>query len=169
MSIQTCLCKMKKSLIYFLSIFVVFPIYALENDDINEDNIIDEIIVSSTKRADEARDVSVTVLALRDADLDRLNISNFDDFSLFLPNVTSAGRGPGQSTMFIRGMAIDPISVFVSGSQGSTPNVAFYLDEQPITSVGRNLDVYAADLERIEVLSGPQGTLFWSKCTGWNG
>ena len=57
-------------------------------------------------------------------------------------------------------MAIDPISVFVSGSQGSTPNVAFYLDEQPITSVGRNLDVYAADLERIEVLSGPQGTLF---------
>ena len=86
---------MKKSLIYFLSIFVIFPIYALENDDINEDNIIDEIIVSSTKRADEARDVSVTVLALRDADLDRLNISNFDDFSLFLPNVTSAGRGPG--------------------------------------------------------------------------
>ena len=151
---------MKKSLIYFLSLFVIFPIYALENDDINEDNIIDEIIVSSTKRADEARDVSVTVLALRDADLDRLNISNFDDFSLFLPNVTSAGRGPGQSTMFIRGMAIDPISVFVSGSQGSTPNVAFYLDEQPITSVGRNLDVYAADLERIEVLSGPQGTLF---------
>ena len=55
---------MKKSLIYFLSLFVIFPIYALENDDINEDNIIDEIIVSSTKRADEARDVSVTVLAL---------------------------------------------------------------------------------------------------------
>ena len=141
----------------------------MENDDINEDNIIDEIIVSSTKRADEARDVSVTVLALRDADLDRLNISNFDDFSLFLPNVTSAGRGPGQSTMFIRGMAIDPISVLCFWfTQGSTPNVAFYLDEQPITSVGRNLDVYAADLERIEVLSGPQGTL-WSKCTGRNG
>ena len=55
---------MKKSLIYFLSLFVIFPIDALENDDINEDNIIDEIIVSSTKRADEARDVSVTVLSL---------------------------------------------------------------------------------------------------------
>ena len=68
---------MKKSLIYFLSLFVIFPIYALENDDINEDNIIDEIIVSSTKRADEARDVSVTVLALRDADLDRLNNCEF--------------------------------------------------------------------------------------------
>ena len=65
-------------LLPLLIFFIVSPLFSLENDDINEDNIIDEIIVSSTKRADEARDVSVTVLALRDADLDRLNISNFD-------------------------------------------------------------------------------------------
>ena len=40
------------------------------------------------------------------------------------------------------------------------PNVSFYLDEQPLAQPGRNLDVYAADVARIEVLSGPQGTLF---------
>ena len=40
------------------------------------------------------------------------------------------------------------------------PNVSFYLDEQPLAYPGRNLDVYAADIARIEVLAGPQGTLF---------
>ncbi|MFT4924427.1 MAG: iron complex outermembrane receptor protein [Phenylobacterium sp.] len=62
--------------------------------------------------------------------------------------------------MFIRGMAIQPIAVMLSGAQGTMPNVALYVDEQPVTAPGRNLDVYATDLERIEVLPGPQGTLF---------
>ena len=44
--------------------------------------------------------------------------------------------------------------------KGSAPNVALYLDEQPVQVPGRNLDVYVADMERIEVLPGPQGTLF---------
>ena len=43
---------------------------------------------------------------------------------------------------------------------GLAPNVALYLDDQPLAQPGRNLDVYAADLARVEVLSGPQGTLF---------
>ena len=43
---------------------------------------------------------------------------------------------------------------------GLAPNVSFYLDEQPLAQPGRNLDVYAADMARIEVLAGPQGTLF---------
>jgi outer membrane receptor protein involved in Fe transport len=47
-----------------------------------------------------------------------------------------------------------------SGSLGSFPNVALYLDDQSAQLPGRNLDIYAADLERIEILEGPQGTLF---------
>ena len=46
------------------------------------------------------------------------------------------------------------------GVAGLAPNVAFYLDEQPLGQPGRNLDVYAADINRVEVLPGPQGTLF---------
>src|SRR6202007_253448 len=47
-----------------------------------------------------------------------------------------------------------------TGTIGGFPNVAIYLDDQSAQLPGRNLDIYAADLERIEVLEGPQGTLF---------
>ena len=121
---------------------------------------IPEIVVTATKRAANLQDVSVAVQAIDSDGIEQLGISNFDDYVKHLPNVTFAGRGPGQSTVFIRGMSVEPIGVQLSGTQGSTPNVALYLDEQPVTAPGRNLDVYATDLERIEVLPGPQGTLF---------
>ncbi len=121
---------------------------------------VEEIVVTATKKEENSQDVSVTVQALESETLKDINVSNFDEYIEYLPNVTSAGRGPGQSTIYIRGMAVDPITVLLSGAQGSTPNVALYLDEQPVTSVGRNLDVYVADMERIEVLPGPQGTLY---------
>jgi len=60
----------------------------------------------------------------------------------------------------MRGLATGSGLVPGSGGVGSFPNVAVYLDEQSAQLPDRNLDVYAADLERIEVLEGPQGTLF---------
>ncbi len=125
-----------------------------------DDRRIEQIVVTATKREQTAQDIPVAVQAVDEATLDALNVGNFDDYVRYLPNVTFGGRGPGQSTVYIRGGAVQPISVLLSGAQGSTPNVAIYLDEQPITAPGRNLDVYAADLERVEVLPGPQGTLF---------
>ena len=77
-----------------------------------------------------------------------------------LPGVTAGGSGPGQSTIYIRGLASTTPNLTTAGVAGLAPNVAFYLDEQPLGQPGRNLDVYAADMARIEVLSGPQGTLF---------
>ena len=77
-----------------------------------------------------------------------------------LPGVTAGGSGPGQSTIYIRGLASTTPNLTTAGVAGLTPNVAFYLDEQPLAYPGRNLDVYAADVGRVEVLSGPQGTLF---------
>jgi iron complex outermembrane recepter protein len=121
---------------------------------------LEEVVVTATKRAESAQDIPVTVQALGGETLNELNVNNFDDYIRFLPNVTSGGRGPGQSEIYIRGMSIDAVNVMLSGAQGTTPNVALYLDEQPVTSPGRNLDVYIADMERVEVLAGPQGTLF---------
>ena len=79
---------------------------------------------------------------------------------------TQVGVGPGQNEIYIRGAAVDAINITVAESQGSAPNVALYLDEQPVTAGGRNLDVYISDMERIEVLPGPQGTLVRRKLDG---
>lgn len=121
---------------------------------------VETITVTATKREQTAQSIPVTVNAVSEETIKELEIDNFDDYVRYLPGVTAGGRGPGQSTAYIRGMAVQPITVLLSGAQGTTPNVALYLDEQPVTAPGRNLDVYAVDLERIEVLPGPQGTLF---------
>jgi outer membrane receptor protein involved in Fe transport len=123
-------------------------------------NAIEEVTVTATKREESMQDIPVTVQAFSEQTLKDLNIENFDDVVRFMPNVNVGGRGPGQNEVYIRGMSIDAITVMLSGAQGSTPNVAIYLDEQPITAPGRNLDIYVADMERIEVLPGPQGTLY---------
>ena len=120
----------------------------------------EEITVTATKRATGLQDTPIAIQALGEEKLDELNIANFDDYIRYLPNVNSAGRGPGQSSIFIRGMATDSSDQTSIEIGAPVPNVALYLDEQPVSSGGRNLDLYTADIARVEVLPGPQGTLF---------
>ena len=121
---------------------------------------INEIVVTATKRSENLQDVAVTVNAIGEKALDELRVDTFDDYLEQLPNVTAGGGGPGQSTIYVRGLASTTPNLATAGVAGLAPNVALYLDEQPLSQPGRNLDVYAADLQRIEVLAGPQGTLF---------
>lgn len=121
---------------------------------------VDRIVVTATKREADAQDIPVAVQALGTKQLDELRVDNFTDYLQQLPNVTAGGSGPGQRTIYIRGLASTTPNLTVAGVAGLAPNVALYLDEQPLSQPGRNLDVYAVDLERIEVLPGPQGTLF---------
>jgi outer membrane receptor protein involved in Fe transport len=120
----------------------------------------EEIVVTATKRATDLQDTPIAVQALGEEKLDELNIGNFDDYIRYLPNVNAAGRGPGQSSIFIRGMATDSSDQTSIEIGAPVPNVALYLDEQPVSSGGRNLDLYVSDIARVEVLPGPQGTLF---------
>ena len=121
---------------------------------------IEEVIVTATKRPQSMQDVPIAVSAIQEETLDQLGVANFEDYLLQLPNVTAGGSGPGQNTIYIRGVASTTPGLTTAGVAGLAPNVALYLDEQPLAQPGRNLDVYAADLARVEVLSGPQGTLF---------
>ncbi len=89
-----------------------------------------------------------------------MNVSTVEEFVKFLPSVTTATIGPGQSNIYMRGLSVGSLGTQGSGTNGPWPNVAVYLDDQSTQVPGRNLDVYAADFERIEVLTGPQGTLF---------
>ncbi len=121
---------------------------------------LEEIVVTASKREESLQDIAVSVIALDSKTLNDTGITNFDDYVRYQPNLTASGRGPGNSTFYIRGMATDQATLSAVEAAGNSPNVALYLDEQPIQTIGRNLDVYVADMERIEVLAGPQGTLF---------
>src|ERR1700686_1418339 len=123
-------------------------------------NEIGEITVTAQRRTESTQDVPIALQVLTGETLTQLNVTTFDDYAKSLPNVTSAGSGPGQNNIYMRGLATGSGLVPGSGAVGSFPNVAVYLDEQSAQLPDRNLDVYAADLERIEVLEGPQGTLF---------
>ena len=131
-------------------------------------NVIEEIIVTATKQAESAQDIPVAVQAISGDDLRELRVETFDKYVEYLPNVVSAGNGPGKKELYIRGSATEQAGVTVSAAQGSAPGVALYVDEQPVSFGGRNLDVYAVDMERIEVLAGPQGTLFGASSQSGN-
>ena len=121
---------------------------------------IEEVIVTSTKQEASTQDIPVAVSALGQEALEQLGITDFTDYLIQMPGVTAGGGGPGQNTIYIRGVASTSPNITTSGVAGLAPNVALYLDEQPLSQPGRNLDVYAADMNRVEVLKGPQGTLF---------
>lgn len=123
---------------------------------------IEEVVVTATKRSVSSQDLPIAIQAMSARQLEEQNVQEFSDYIKYLPSVNAGGRGPGQNEIYIRGAAVDAINITVAESQGSAPNVALYLDEQPVTAGGRNLDVYISDMERIEVLPGPQGTLFGS-------
>ena len=123
-------------------------------------NQLATIIVTAQRRTENIQDVPISMQALTSQTMRQLNIQTFDDYVKYLPNVTAASNGPGQNEIFMRGVSAGSQASQGSGSTGLWPNVAVYLDDQSVQLPNRNLDIYAADLERIEVLEGPQGTLF---------
>lgn len=148
------------SLIALSSLTITSAYAQASSDTAPESRRLEAVTVTATKRAESAQDIPVAVQAIGEQELDSLGVSNFTDYLVQLPGVTAGGSGPGQNTIYIRGLASTTPNLTTAGVAGLAPNVAFYLDEQPLAQPGRNLDVYAADLERVEVLSGPQGTLF---------
>jgi iron complex outermembrane recepter protein len=121
---------------------------------------IQEVVVTAERRVENVQDVPIAIQAFTGEALQELNVTSFDDLLRYLPNVTAPSSGPGQDQVFMRGLSAGSVATQSGGSISGFPNVAIYLDEQSGQLPGRNLDVYAADLERVEVLEGPQGTLF---------
>lgn len=133
---------------------------AAAQDSPSAKRTIEEITVTATKREESTQDVPVAVSALQGESLKELRIGSFQDYVQYLPNVVAQGTGPGQNEIFIRGAATSQTILTLSSVQGLQPSVALYQDEQPVALQGRNLDIYVTDLARVEVLPGPQGTLF---------
>jgi iron complex outermembrane recepter protein len=116
---------------------------------------IAEITVTAQRRSENMQDVPISMQALTGQTLQQLNVETLDDYIKYLPNVTSASNGPGQNEVYMRGLSAGTQPSQGSGSTGLWPNVAIYLDNQSGQLPNRNLDIYAVDLNRIEVLEGP--------------
>ena len=97
----------------------------------------------------------MSVSVLGETQLQDLNITDMEDYLMMLPNVSYVTLGPGSGNIYIRGVSSGGESTL-----GANPSVAVYLDEQPVTLVGNYLNPHIYDVNRIEVLAGPQGTTF---------
>lgn len=116
----------------------------------------DEIVVTAQKREENLQAVPISIQALGTAKLEQYNVNNFNDYTKLLPSISFQTFQPGSTTVYFRGVA----SGGDGNHSGSLPSVGSYLDEQPITTIGGTLDIHIYDMQRIEALAGPQGTLY---------
>jgi outer membrane receptor protein involved in Fe transport len=139
-----------------------FPLAQAQQTDANGGGLT-EVVVTAQKVIENLQDVPLSIQVLDGAKLEQLSIVNLDDYVKYMPSVSyQRGQGegsngqPGDSHVYIRGV----VSGGDGNHSGSQPGVGTYLDEQPVTTIDGTVDVHIYDIERIEVLEGPQGTLY---------
>jgi iron complex outermembrane receptor protein len=116
---------------------------------------LQEITVTARKRTENLQDVPLSIDVYSAQDLQHLAISQFEDYATKTPSISFISIGPGTQYFFMRGV-----------SDGSNPNVTntsstgFFIDDLSMSYYGSIPDLHSYDIERIEVLNGPQGTLF---------
>ena len=121
---------------------------------------VEEVVVTAQHRNESIQKVPLTIQALTGQTIAQQNISNTADLLKYTPNVTFFNNGPGTGNIFMRGLSAGSDGNQSSATKDPFPNVALYLDEESMQFPSRNIDVYTADMQRVEVLEGPQGTLF---------
>ena len=116
---------------------------------------LQEVVVTARKRSENLQDVPLSIDVLTQKDVQNLGIVQFEDYATKVPSISFISIGPGTQTFFMRGV-----------SDGSNPNYAntsatgFFLDDSSLSWFGVEPDLHLYDIERIEVLNGPQGTTF---------
>ncbi|MDE2184800.1 MAG: TonB-dependent receptor [Alphaproteobacteria bacterium] len=131
--------------------------------DTSQVRTLETVTVTAQKvGSEDVQKVPLSIQVLDSQDLTDLHATDFTTFARYLPSVSytgggqGSGGGPGLATISMRGIT--------NGNDGNhsgpLPTVGVYLDEQPITTIGGTLDVPTYDIERVEALAGPQGTLY---------
>ena len=135
---------------------------AAQDGEKKDARTLDTITVTAQKREENLQKVPISLQVLGNTQLEQQNISDFDDYAKLIPSLTygTAGggvfSGPGFVQVYMRGVA----SGGDGNHSGSQPSAGMYLDDQPITTIQGALDIHMYDIERVEALAGPQGTLY---------
>ncbi|MBQ60607.1 MAG: hypothetical protein CMQ19_00885 [Gammaproteobacteria bacterium] len=117
---------------------------------------LEEIVVTARKRSESVQDVPVSIQAISEESLKDMNAKGLMDYSRFVPSVSVVGYGNGSSTIVFRGATI------TGGGYVAQSTSSMYLDEISVTATGDQPSVRMVDIERVEALSGPQGTIYGS-------
>jgi len=117
---------------------------------------LDVVIVTARKREETLLDIPQEIQAISQQQLERANLDNIEDLSRFVPSLSFNAIAPGRGAIYFRGVADDSSSFIADAS------AAIYLDEQPLTQSALQPEIRLIDIERIEALPGPQGTLYGS-------
>jgi iron complex outermembrane recepter protein len=142
------------------------PRIAASVSEAAESPVLEEIIVTANKRVENVQDVPISVAVIGNQEIERRGLIGMEDYLRSIPGVSQIDTGPSSNAIVIRGITTSPQAE--NFSSGAT--VATYFDETPITAAAGlgagGIDVRPVDLERIEVLRGPQGTAYGSSSLG---
>lgn len=152
--------KRRKMLARILSLglMTATPVLVLAGEPSNQ-GVLAEIIVTAQKRATALQDVPFSVAAPSGEQIRNAGASSLPELGRMVPGLAIADLGPGQSQVALRGISAGQV---VRDQPGVKAQVGVYLDESPISVALFTPDLDLFDLERFEVLRGPQGTLFGS-------
>ena len=134
-------------------------------EEVQASNAIEEIIVTATKRVSSLQDTAMAISALGSDTIDKRNLVGMSDYLSSLPGANVLDQGPGFNSIVIRGLSADPQLEGVT----SSPVTGVYFGEVSIAGLGmqgNSADIKLVDIERIEVLKGPQGTLYGAGAMG---
>ena len=124
--------------------------------------VLEEIIVTATRREANVQDIPFNIVALGSDALDDLRITNLSEFTRAVPGLYVANQGPrGGNLMTVRGLNVSSINASESVGNGTGGTVATYLGDIPLF-----VDLKMLDMERVEALLGPQGTLYGAGTLG---
>lgn len=115
---------------------------------------IDEITVTARKREESLQDISGSIQAFTGDDLKKQGLFNIEDIARMAPSMNIIGGTAGANKIIFRGVSDNP-GAFIAAS-----SAALYIDEQPLTQFSINPEPRMIDIERVEALAGPQGTLY---------
>ena len=170
MNSKTTLTKRKNVLAAMVGLFAAAggasSAMAQGDDAATAQSRIDEIIVTATKRSQSLQDTAMSISALSSETIEKRGLVGMDDYLRTVPGVSFQDRGAGQNAIVMRGIAVSP--------QTENEAVGVYFGETPTAGLsnagggggGGNLDIKMVDIERVEVLRGPQGTLYGSGSMG---
>ncbi|QUD90300.1 TonB-dependent receptor [Phenylobacterium montanum] len=128
--------------------------------------MVEEVIVTAQKRSETLQNVPMSITAVTGQQLERRGVMNFEDLASGVPSLAFRSAGPGRQQLELRG---------ISSNAGISSTVGYYLDDLAISGASSdsetsyqqsNLDPDLFDIERVEILRGPQGTLYGSGAMG---